>query len=288
MSKKSSSNGIVLGYSRYSKGARNLASLLDMTLSYRDVFQHHAVTPEDTKIKAVINWGCTLAPPIKGRRNGFALTPFLPKIEKVINPLEPLTKAVNKKSFFTLMSKVGGPRIPEFTTDIDTAKAWASEGLMVMGRKEYITEGASKDIAFYEEDPAGFLSSDFWVQYKLNKRQFRLHFFGSDIFLAQEKVLPKNDPQGVPIPRDSVDYRIRTFRTGFIFQETDDVPSDVLAHAKKAVAILVSSGITFGAVDLVHSKSLDRAWVLNYKSTPVLDQVAQPLYVAKFKQHLGI
>jgi hypothetical protein len=299
MKKKSLNNGIVLTHSNFTKGGKALAAALDAAR----VVKHdlgpilktdptlYTITKDawgvaskyeyikGASVPFIINWGC--ANPPRG-----AVFKDLPVniFKKVINDPKAVSSATNKSSFFALMSKSSDPpRIPEFTNDLDVAQKWVDDGLTVIGRMNHGSSG--KDVAFYNEAPDKFLGSDLWVQYKKKKHEYRLHFMNGGIFLIQQKVLPKTDPDGQPIPKDNVDFRIRTHRTGFIFQKFDvRVPEDVATQALKAAK---ASGLDFGAIDVIYNAHEDKAYVLEINTAPGLEGTTVDTYKAEFQKLLA-
>lgn len=286
MVKTIAANGAVLSYSAYSKGAKAIAKGLDITFMYREnasqILTQGGINPVNNLAKCIINWGCASAG--KKQPPGRAIAAEYATFSKnVINPFSIVGKCANKRLFFELMKSADGPRTPEFTTDIEVAKQWAADGHTVLGRVEHGSAG--KDVAFYGESPEKFLGSDLWLIYKKKKQEFRLHFFGEDWIIEQQKVLPKLDPDGNPIPKDSVDFRIRTHRAGFIFQKNNiTIPDDVYTQAAKARAILLKQGLTFGAIDVIYNKAEDKAYVLECNTAPGVEETSIVAYVDKFKE----
>jgi hypothetical protein len=271
---KDPSKGFIVAYSSYSKGAREVGKKLDIPVYSREQIAG-SVPTLFPKAPFVINWGCA--------GSKFGKTELLSYFQdaKKINPFEVVDKCASKKKFFELMN--GKASIPEFTTSIEVAKAWVSQGHTVLGRKEHGSAG--KDIAFFDEDPEGFLVADLWLQYKKKKSEYRLHFIGNEIVMIQQKVLPKNDPDGNPIPKGSVDFRVRTHRTGFIFIKQDvNPPSVVIKEATKAWGVLKDAGLSFGAIDVIYNAPLDKAWVLECNTAPGLEATSIDTYAAKLKE----
>lgn len=276
-------NNFVLGYNRWTKGGRLLAKALGLHLFDRD--QNIPLPPTDgSKIGFVINWGVA--------RSGVRTDPVLERIsqsvQKVVNSFEAVTKCSNKGLFFKAMQGASdGPRIPEVTFEISQATSWGESGIEVLGRKNHGSSG--KDVAFFKENPEGFLSSDLWLQYKKKKQEFRVHIFNGEVIIIQQKVLPKKAPDGQDIPKDLVDFRIRTHRTGFIFQKNDiKVPPDVLEQAKKAFAVMAKHGLTFGAIDVIYNKSEDKAYVLEINTAPGIEESSVTAYADAFRSFLGL
>lgn len=289
--------GLVLGYSDFSKGGKAVADALGCAFVGRQNLGYSVMNtygtigavegtlpPDKPKIKYIINWGCA---PAENKNKGHTFQQYPDMTEKLINPFKAVAICANKKLFFQAMSVSDGPRIPEFTTDLKTAQDWALSGLVVLGRKEHGSAG--KDVAFFEEKPEKFLGSDLWLQYKKKKQEYRIHIMGGEVLMMQQKVLPTTDPEGKPIPRDSVDFRIRTHRTGFVFKKQDvNPPADVLKQANKAFKILAAKGLDFGAIDVIYNKAEDQAYVLECNTAPGLEETSISTYADGLKKLLSL
>lgn len=266
-------------YNRFSKGGRGVAKMLGVKPIARDrIVLHQNIITAD----ALINWGCS---PVKGTKTLTGDDKRFLNVGRIINAPEAVGICSNKATFFKTMSKTGGPRVPEFTTDLEQAKTWAAEGLAVLGRSNHGSSG--KDIAFFAEDPERFVSSDFWLKYKKKKAEFRLHFIGDTWVIEQQKVLPKLGPDGIPIPKESVDFRIRTHRTGFIFQKNDiKVPDDVYRQAEIARSVIREKGLDFGAIDVIYNQSENQAYVLEINTAPGLEESSIPSYAESLRNYI--
>lgn len=277
----------VIAYNRHSKGGKAIAKGLGF--KFGDKNQHNMTDGNEVlsssatlePVSLAINWGCGLQ---KGRtaKSRSRLLSYR-DIKKVINPPEVVQICSNKKTFFETMKVDGGPNIPEVTFDIEEALRWAEEGKVVLGRQEHGSSG--QDIAFFNEDPAGFLNSQLWTVYKKKKAEYRFHIIAGEIILVQQKVLPSSAPDGSPIPADQVDFRIRTHRNGFIFQKKNlDIPEQCRLQALAAFNVLAKKGLDFGAVDVIYNRLEDAAYVLEVNTAPGLEGSTIDDYVQAFKK----
>ena len=244
---------ILLPYNDFSNGARELAKALNIMRVQRQR------TPLDTlkDVKVCINWGLTS-------------TPKLLKAGKIINSFKLTGICSNKVKFFEFMADKD-VRIPVWTGDLETALSWAEKGEVVMGRSA--TGSCGSDITFYGDDTEKFNSSDFFVQYKKKKHEFRLHLVrnGDEIglFLSQKKTARATDDDGNPIDTKDLDWRIRNHANGFIFARNGfTVPEDCKVQATNAFR---ATGLDFGAVDVIYNEHERRAYVLEINTAPGLD-----------------
>lgn len=264
-------------YNRKSKGARALAEALGLTDGITPeriagrIVSHYENTQK--KFPFLINWGSGQLPTA------------VKYVGRVFNKSKAVNIARNKTRFFEVCSAAAdGPRVPEFTNDPEKALGWVKDGLLVLGRQN--TGSCGKDITFFEDDPEGFANSVLWVLYKKKKHEFRVHLIGEKVILIQKKVLPSVDPDGNPIPKKEVDFRIRNHRNGFIFQRHDvDCPGDVVNQAHKA---LKATGLDFGAVDVIWNEHEGKAYVLEINTAPGLEGSTVEDYRKAFAEALAL
>jgi glutathione synthase/RimK-type ligase-like ATP-grasp enzyme len=257
-------NMYILAYNRYSRGARLLREAFKCKLVSLD--NMHSL-PTDAPY--VLNWGA--AP------NRFDATGVVLNQPKVVNICS------DKVRFFEAVK--GAVRIPEFTKDLDEALSWVESGQIVMGRNRRGSCG--KDILFYEEEALdSFVKSDFYVQYKKKKEEFRVHVFDGEVILVQRKALRRLDTEGKPIDTSNVNYRIRNLSNGFIFQRNDiEAPEDVLTQARLAVEKV---GLDFGAVDVIWNEYEQKAYVLEINTAPGLEGSTVGDYTAAIARKFGM
>lgn len=251
--KKKTFERIILPYHDFSNGARELSKALGVTRIQRQR------TPMDSlkDVKVCINWGITA-------------TPKYFKADKILNPFKQAGICSNKVKFFEFLADKD-VRIPTWTNDLETALAWAEKGEVVMGRSA--TGSCGSDITFYGDDTEKFNGSDFWVQYKKKKYEFRIHLVknGDEIgmFLSQKKTARSTDDEGNPIDTKDLDWRIRNHANGFIFaRQGFTVPEDCIVQAKAAFKAV---DLDFGAVDVIYNEHERRAYVLEINTAPGLD-----------------
>lgn len=291
---ESTEKGYILLYAAHSKSGKVIQKGLGLGRLLEQQSLQHVMNalngsttcftpqPEHKKLPVLINWGNS--PPNHEKLDTITPTYF----NKVINTFGAVNIAGNKINFFKAMiaADADGPRIPEFTQDIEEAKRWGTSGKIVIGRKARGSSG--QDISFFSEDPETFLSSQFWSVYKKKRREYRVHIFDGKVLLVQQKVLPPTDPDGNSIPKEKVDFRVRTHRTGFIFKRNDVVtPDDVLNQAVRAFEVLAKKGLTFGAVDVIWNEHEKKAYVLEINTAPGLEGTTIDDYTKAFANYIG-
>lgn len=261
----------LLPYTHKSKGAKALAAELDCKLLYGDYLHHYANHPyNEGKPFILINWGCGSMSNAAKKQNA-----------SILNSVKGVNIARNKLRFFDVQKASKTPaRIPVYTKDREEALEWVEQGIVTMGR---LTNGScGTDIAFFEEDPQAFNESEFWVQYKKKKEEYRIHFVRGNMILAQKKALRETDPEsGEKIDTSAVDFRIRNHKNGFIFKRHDiSVPGDVVDQARLAIENI---GLDFGAVDVIWNQYEGKAYVLEVNTAPGLEGTTVTDYANAFR-----
>jgi hypothetical protein len=225
----------------------------------------------------VINWG-------SAHSDYFYDIPAIPQ-SVILNSPDKVAVARSKSKFFKAARDASdGPRIPVFTENYEEALEWVNKGILVFGRKNSGSSGL--DIKLYEDNPGEFQNSEFWVQYKKKKAEFRIHVgkthTGEYVVIdKQQKVVRKNDPvTGEPLVKENINFLIRNHRNGFIFQRNSiTIPKDVSTQAIKAVSLL---GLDFGAVDVIWNESEAKAYVLEVNTAPGIEGTTVTSYASFF------
>ena len=214
--------------------------------------------------------------------SGFFFTP----LGRVINTPFAIARAVNKRRFFEYVMGAEKPcRIPEFTTDAKMAMRWATKG-EVIGRE--LLEGHSGAGILFSSDGINpkFLNCKLWVKYIKKQEEYRVHIAFGQVIDVQRKVLRKTDDLGEKIDPKTIDFRIRSFRNGFIFQREGINPDkDVIHQATLAMAL---SGLDFGAVDVIWNSHDQQAYVLEINTAPGLEGQTVDNYVNAFRKELDL
>lgn len=225
----------VLPYQGASISARDLARELDKTVQCRRLLLTGNNFPQRTD-DIVINWGRA-----GGVRN---ITPTL-------NAYHAINRSGNKLLAFKDL-KAGGVSIPEFTTDIDKAMNWSSDGETVVERHRL--RGHSGQGIKVKKPDDGIEEAPLYVKYIPKQAEFRVHVFNNTIIDVRQKRRRRS------VPDHKVNWQVRNERGGFVYamQNVDPSPK-VLEQALLAVK---ASGLDFGAVDIIWNESRNCAYVL--------------------------
>lgn len=240
----------ILPYNMASEGAKILADRLKCVRIRREQSKYVYKNKD-----IIINWGCSKRPP------------HIPVDAIVINPFTAVANAVDKLKAFLVMENYGKINIAPFTADIDIARDWIEEGYKVVCRT--IANGTRGEGIIIAEEPEEIVLAPLYTRYIKKKKEYRVHVAFNDVIGVSRKVLrPDYD-------KKFVNWHIRNFDNGFIFQEYDknglpeweNCPDCVLHTALKAVEAL---GLHFGGVDVIYNESWDTAFVLEVNSSPGL------------------
>lgn len=210
--------------------------------------------------KTVINWG---APQL----------PAEVHLCRVINKPEHVARAGDKLLTFRCLGDTQ-VRIPEWTEDEWTARDWVMQGSTVFART-LLRANSGRGIHIIDH-PDVFKHAPLYVKYKKSKSEWRVHVMQGKVIAVHRKIRdPKVDPQGV-------DFRIRNYERGFIFQRHNEVvPEDVTLQSLAAVESLM---LDFGAVDVIFNEHEAKAYVLEVNTAPGLTGETLDVYAKTFRE----
>lgn len=246
----------VMSYRRFSKSSQILRYAFGQRL--RPV--RPELTPKGTEI--VLNWGCSKSKPNARCR-------FLNKPESVF-------LAVNKLRTFNKLSEAG-VSIPEFTTDVNAAKAWLEDGKKVLARKLLESHSGNGVVVVKEVSqlPNGF---PLYVKYFKKKHEFRVHVFNGQVidFVEKRKRSGLSDTE--------FNKYVRSYNNGWVFcRDGITLPEIVKSEAIKAVQAL---GLDFGAVDIGMSER-GRVAVFEINTSPAIEGTTISKYVAALRPYVS-
>lgn len=247
----------LMPYKRFSKSARTLRSVLGFR-KLRVV--HPDLTPRGTEL--VINWGSAKLKPN-------AVCKFLNSPEKV-------AVAVNKLETFKAL-KAAGVAVPEFSTNIEDAKAWLADEYMVLARHMLRSHSGNGIVVVskVEELP---LNALLYVRYYRKKHEFRVHVFnGQVIDYVQKKKRAGVDPL-------KFNKYVRSYNNGWVFCRKDVV--DIPQIKEEAIKAVKALGLDFGAVDIIWTKK-DKAIVLEVNTAPAVQGHTIDVYVKAMIELMG-
>jgi len=147
---------------------------------------------------------------------------------------------------------------PDFTRDIDTARAWITDGSAVMCRT--LLRGSEGRGIVTAENVDQLVPAPLYTKYFKKKKEFRVHVFNGTIIDIQEK----RKRAGVEIEN----HRVRNLANGYVFCRDEVVEPDGLREL--AIQATNALGYTIGAVDIAWNEHYDRLVVFEVNSNPGL------------------
>lgn len=239
----------LLPYNLNSKGGRDLAEELDI-LRIRP--QNSSFVPRQGDL--VFCWGNTNA-------NHFPA--------KVYNRPEFVRDVTNKLNFFRKAASGEGFQTPPFTTNRREAAEWP-----ICVARTVLTghEGAGIIITEHGEEPP---RASLYTKYIKKRAEYRIHIAFGRIIDMQRKI---RRPDGEP-----TDWRIRSWRNGFIFARNSGIPSETSQRA--ALAAMTHFELDYGAIDLVETRDGD-TYILEINSAPGLEGGTLERYARAFRREI--
>jgi hypothetical protein len=252
----------VYPYKQGSGSAKRLAEALNGRVLKMEGSSFQGVT----STRKAINWGSTQCPWVHALNKAEI-------VECFGNKLQAFLRWTNDPVHTDL------PRIPEYTTSRGEAAGWKQAGLKVVCRGT-LTGHSGAGITIVEGH-AELPHVPLYVKYIPKDSEYRVHIFNNEVIDVQRKV---RDPN-----REVSDWKVRSHQNGFIYVRSgsnglykDTAPSDVLEQAKKALA---SSGLTFGAVDVIWNNARNCAYVLEVNTAPGLEGQTVGVYADAIRRY---
>lgn len=238
----------IVPYKRYSEGARILARKLRI----------HRM-PDPGLIRGghhVINWGNT-------QWN-------IPVAARVYNKPQHVAVAVNKLDSYHALQDAG-VLIPEFTTDIETARKWAEKSV-VMCRKLLEASGGKGIVV--AQKPLDIVPAKVYTRYVRKKREYRVHVFQGQVIGFKRKIKHKDI--------EVEDAFIRSHDNGYRYI-CDPANPPTRATLDAAIAAVRALNLDFGGVDIAWVEKGDKPYVLEVNTAPGLTDMTGDWYAQAFK-----
>lgn len=252
--------GYLYSYNQGSAGGRALSESLGIRR-----LRHERSTFRGSPNKTVINWGASELP---ANING----------SPILNKPEDVADVCDKLRFFQKMANgADSPRIPEWTTDHETALNWVGNGNTVCIRTMLRASGARGLIIVNRNNVNEFVRAPLYTKYIPKKDEYRVHVVRGRVIDIQRKALRQD------VDREEANWQIRNLENGFIFARNEgrEVPADVSVQALKAMAV---SGLDFGAVDILYKERDNTAWVLEINTAPGLMNTTLEVYTNALRE----
>ncbi len=218
----------------------------------------------------VINWGNTNPPPMPREVFGQRAYRFL-------NEPEDIARVANKLSFFDLLTEDGcGDIIPTWSRYPDDIP---DDAFPVVCRT--ILNGHSGRGIVIANTRDELVPAPLYTKYIKKSAEYRVHFGivgnGNPQTIAVQQKRRNRD-----VPDEQVNWQVRNHQNGFIYaRENVIVQQPVIDVAARA---FISSGLDFGAVDVIYNERQGRAYVLEINTAPGLEGQTLTDYVNFFRQ----
>ena len=208
----------------------------------------------------VINWGSRLVPEV--------LFPAGSNFNYI-----GIEEASNKLTFFQKMAETCPDSIPQHWTSKEDIP---DDAYPIVCRT--ILNGHSGAGIVVAESPEGLVDAPLYVKYEKKKDEYRVHYGktpeGAIVISAQRKARR--------LSSDNPNWQVRNHQNGFVYvREGVQPPVSVLEHARR---VFLSSGLDFGAVDVIYNEKKGRAFVLEINTAPGLEGQTVEDYANYFKE----
>jgi len=242
----------VFPYKAGSHGARELAEALGGRVLRRKGSKYRFREGD-----LIINWGASDCP-FKGRN--------------VANQPDSIEPASNKLKCFNLM-KEAGVSITRFWTN---KKDIPDDAFPIMCRTKLQAHSGEGIVVAERRDQ--LVNAPLYTQYVKKKHEYRVHVIRKRGGEVQSIITQRNAKKnGV----EDANFMVRNLDNGFVYVLDDAPPATVLDEAKKA---LESTGLAFGAVDVIYNQHQNKAYVLEINTAPGLEQRTAEAYAKVFKE----
>ena len=221
----------------------------------------------------VINWGSSRKPNWSGTATSRDVT--------ILNKPEAVKKASNKLMAFEVLDNAG-VSIPQFTTDMRTARYWLEDGHTIVERHTITGNSAEgvRVVNLDDETVENFLTdAPLYTKFIPKSREFRVHVFRGEVidYREKKKVRTENRPE-------NFNKYISSHTMGWVFCKNNIKHIDsVKSEAVKAVEAL---GLDFAAVDVMFYEG--EAYVLEANTAPGITGSTLGNYVNTFRSFLGL
>lgn len=208
----------------------------------------------------IVNWGCGTTPD------------FAPA--KVLNHPASVRMCANKLQFFRAIDP---ELVPAYTTNIEVARAWISEGFKVCCRTT-LTGHSGQGLVLAETE-AQLVNAPLYTKYFPKKQEYRVHVYKSGanaVIFDQQRKARFNGALD-----EEVNWQIRTHHNGFVFARDGVVLPEVVATC--AVRVFNATGLDFGAVDVLYNERHNRAVCVEVNTAPGVCNTTLTNYVAMLR-----
>jgi glutathione synthase/RimK-type ligase-like ATP-grasp enzyme len=235
----------MFAYKNVSESAKLLAEKADIWM-----IKHEGSNFKGKPGQFILNWGAGTG--VYTAATGGAV---------LLNPPQLIDIAVSKLEWFEQMHRKGGPRVPEWTTSIRTARGWIEDGETVVCRTQL--EGCKGAGIVVAKKDVDIVRSPLYTIKVDNAKEYRVYMFNDEVLDFRIK---KGKPTNGMMIGDDIEFVM-----------TDELPpDDVILQARKAARCLK---LTTQGVDVVWDG--EKAYVLETNTAPYLGIQTAKKYAAR-------
>lgn len=201
---------------------------------------------------------------------------------RVMNTSELIPFVANKKLFFEEV----GARVPNLIPKFWLSAEEIPDGDFPIVCRTVLNGHSGQGIVIANTREE-LVPAPLYVKYMKKKDEYRVHVGRvsgrknpDTIIAVQRKARSKS------VPDEQVNWHIRNHANGFIFaRQNVQAPVEVLDTARQ---VFETTGLDFGACDVIYNEHNDKAYVLEINSAPGLAGSTVDDYARYFRKELGI
>jgi glutathione synthase/RimK-type ligase-like ATP-grasp enzyme len=120
------------------------------------------------------------------------------------------------------------------------------------------------------------VEADLYVKYIPKKDEYRVHIFDNEIIDVQKKMMCEG--------WDDPDWQVRNVANGFIYGRIGIVPPSCVLEV--AMETFRKFDLDFGAVDVIYTENIDKAYALEINTAPGLEGQTVISYAKELVRYL--
>lgn len=170
---------------------------------------------------------------------------------------------------------VANINVPEFTTDMETAKEWAEDGAVCC--RTSVESSGGEDIVIVLR-PEDVVDAPLYTRYIKKKDEYRVHVFNGDVIDMQRKA------RRHAVEDEDVNWQVRSYANGFCFvRENVSLPDDAITMCLETIEALE---LDFGAIDLIYNEHRNKYYVLEVNTAPGLEGQTISSYAGAIEKYV--
>jgi hypothetical protein len=196
-----------------------------------------------------------------------------------LNPVDKIKTASNKLKFFNTMKGAGHetlcPRYFDNSSDIP------DDVYPVLCRTSL--SGHSGEGIVIANTPEELVPAPLYVAYVKKQDEYRIHvgkYTNDDGTPSPVVISQQRKARRLAVPDDQVNWQIRNHANGFVYTRGNISPPPAVVEA--AITGFMTTGLDFGAVDVIWNEQQARAYVLEINTAPGLEGQTIADYAAFF------